>query len=141
MQLDQMTPEQHRQRYIELREAARSRGPSAGAAADHFADDLVLRHETIPAGWYWSVRVLRGQALRLVNVSGTPGIGAMFWNAHDSSERFNAGDTLKLQWTARLGRGRVLLSDMGRVLASIVADTCGRHDALLGGGGTGRQRA
>ena len=45
-----------------------------------------------------------------------------------------ATDTIKVQWTTRIGRGRVLLSDMGRVLASIVEDTCGRHDALLGAG-------
>jgi hypothetical protein len=42
-------------------------------------------------------------------------------------------DTLKLQWSARLSRGKLLLSDMGRVLASITADTCRMHDALLGG--------
>ncbi|HEX9876576.1 MAG TPA: DUF1989 domain-containing protein, partial [Gammaproteobacteria bacterium] len=40
----------------------------------------------------------------------------------------------KVQWTAGIGRGRLLLSDMGRVLASIVEDTCGRHDVLLGAG-------
>ena len=91
----------------------------------------------VPPGWYWWLRIGRGEALRLVNPHATPGVAAMFWNAHETSERFNAGDTVKLQWTARLGRGRVLFSDMGRVMASIVADTCGRHDALLGGGGAG----
>jgi urea carboxylase-associated protein 2 len=41
-------------------------------------------------------------------------------------------DTLKAQYTSYLTRGRVLLSDMGRVLCSVVADTCGWHDALCG---------
>ena len=40
---------------------------------------------------------------------------------------------MKVQWTARIRGGRVLLSDMGRVLAAIVADSAGWHDALLGG--------
>jgi urea carboxylase-associated protein 2 len=31
-----------------------------------------------------------------------------------------------------LGEGRLLLSDMGRVLMSIVRDTCGKHDAFAG---------
>ena len=37
-----------------------------------------------------------------------------------------------MQWQAYLGRGALLLSGMGRVLAAIVEDTSGRHDALCG---------
>ncbi len=32
-------------------------------------------------------------------------------------------------------KGRVLLSDMGRVMLSITEDSCGAHDALTGGAG------
>ena len=42
-------------------------------------------------------------------------------------------DTVKVQWTAAVRRGRVILSDMGRVMLSIVEDTSGAHDALMGG--------
>ena len=55
------------------------------------------------------------------------------WNADDTSERFNPADTVKVQWTARIGQGKLLLSDMGRVLASITADSCGLHDCIAGG--------
>ena len=41
-------------------------------------------------------------------------------------------DTLKAQFTAFLTTGRVLYSDMGRVLCSIVADDCGWHDTISG---------
>ena len=41
----------------------------------------------------------------------------------DPLERYNMPDTLKAQFTAFLTAGRVLYSDMGRVLASIVDDT------------------
>ena len=41
-------------------------------------------------------------------------------------------DTLKAQHIARLTRGDVLFSDMGRVLCSITADTVGWHDPLSG---------
>lgn len=54
------------------------------------------------------------------------------WNGKDSSERHKAGDTAKLQWTTRLTTGHVLFSDMGRVLASIVADTGAEHDTIIG---------
>src|SRR5205814_698367 len=46
--------------------------------------------------------------------------------------RHNLADTLKAQFTAFLTAGRVLYSDMGRVLASVVADDCGWHDTISG---------
>jgi urea carboxylase-associated protein 2 len=95
--------------------------------------ELLVTEETIPPGWYWTARIPRGQSLRLVNDEAGPGLSALFWNAHDPSERYNAGDTVKVQWTARVTAGRMLLSDMGRGLASITADSCGFHDSILGG--------
>jgi len=138
--LDSATPEQHRQRYLQLRAAAQARAEAAapraldtGPAATLPETDIRHR-ESIPAGWYYTVRLRRGEALRLCNPSGTASVSAMLWNAAEPSERFNAGDTVKLQWSARLGRGKLLYSDMGRVLAAITEDTTGgRHDALTGG--------
>ena len=57
----------------------------------------------------------------------------LLWNAHDRSERFNAPDTVKVQWTVRVGAGLLLLSDMGRTMASITGDMGARHDLLTGG--------
>ena len=41
-------------------------------------------------------------------------------------ERLNPADTVKVQWQAYLGEGALLLSDLGRVLPTIIADTSGR---------------
>jgi urea carboxylase-associated protein 2 len=138
--LDLATPEQHRHRYLQLRAAAEARAAAAPARAEEIAPqaalapDAMLHRETIPAGWYWVALLRRGEALRLVNTQGTASASVLLWNAADPSERFNAGDTVKLQWSARLGRGKLLFSDMGRVLAAIIEDTTGgRHDALTGG--------
>ena len=133
-----------RARYEELREAGQARGrfEAAVAAAPHIgrqvSPDLVQARECVPAGWYWSGRIERGTCLRIANAQGTPGVACLLWNASDPSERFCATDTIKVQWTARIGRGRMLLSDMGRVIASIIDDNCERHDVLLG---VGRPRA
>jgi urea carboxylase-associated protein 2 len=48
------------------------------------------------------------------------------------AERFNLPDTLKAQHTARLTKGHVLYSDMGRILCSITEDTVGWHDPIGG---------
>ena len=129
--------ELYRRRYLELKAAGQAPArplppPTARDAAP--PDPLrVIHRETIPCGWYWATRLARGQALRLINRSATPGVSVMLWNADDSSERYNAGDTVKVQWSAALRKGRVLFSDMGRVLASITEDSCDAHDTLVGG--------
>ena len=78
----------------------------------------------------------------LADVEGRACVSALFYNARDPLERYNMADTLKAQFTAFLTAGRVLYSDMGRVLCSIVADGCGWHDTISGtrrrGGGHAR---
>ncbi len=83
-------------------------------------------------GQAWSGRLRRNQRLRLVDAEGRACVSALFYNADDPLERYNMADTLKAQYTAFLTTGRVLYSDMGRVLASIVADDCGWHDTISG---------
>ncbi len=38
-----------------------------------------------------------------------------------------------MQWSAAIGKGRVILSDMGRVFLSVIEDSSGAHDLLVGG--------
>ena len=108
---------------------------AAVSSIPHAIPDRSIRFRTsIPPAWYWFGRVPAGTCLRLDNAHGTPGVACLLWSAADPSERLCATDTIKVQWTASLSRGRLLLSDMGRVLASIVEDTCGHHDVLAGVG-------
>jgi urea carboxylase-associated protein 2 len=92
------------------------------------------RGEQLRGGSAWSRRLGRNQVLRLTDISGKACVSALFYNAREPLERYNMADTLKAQFTAFLTKGRVLYSDMGRVLASIVDDTCGWHDTLSGCG-------
>jgi len=88
--------------------------------------------ETLRGGQAWSRRLARHQRLRLRDVEGRACVSALFYNARDPIERYNMPDTLKAQHIARLTRGFVLYSDMGRVLCSITDDTVGWHDPLSG---------
>jgi hypothetical protein len=49
----------------------------------------------------------------------------VLYSAQEKLERYNMPDSLKAQHTAHYTRGHVLMSDMGRALASITADTPG----------------
>ena len=89
-----------------------------------------------------SSRVLpRGAAVRLTDVEGDACANLLLYNAAHPLERLNVADTVKVQWQAYLRVGSLLLSDMGRVLATVVADTSGRHDTLCGASNRARNAA
>lgn len=129
----------NRKRYEELKAAGQGNSPRAlppptPRDSALIADTDVIHREAIPGGWYWATRLNRGDALRIVNTSGTSCVSLLAWSSADTSERLNHADTIKVQWAATLRKGRVILSDMGRVLFSIVEDTTGgAHDTLMGG--------
>jgi urea carboxylase-associated protein 2 len=56
----------------------------------------------------------------------------VLYNADLPVERLNVADTVKVLWQAYITTGHLLLSDQGRVLASVVADSGAHHDALCG---------
>jgi urea carboxylase-associated protein 2 len=91
-----------------------------------------LFEETVQPGATWSHVLKRGTALRITDTTGGANAGAIFYNWENPAERYNMPDTLKAQHIARLTRGHVLYSDMGRILCSIVEDTVGWHDPLSG---------
>jgi urea carboxylase-associated protein 2 len=92
----------------------------------------ILWTELFPGGGHWSYHVKRGTTLRFVDLEGGCNVAVLLYRADERLERLNVPDTLKAQHTAHLTAGNVLYSDMGRILASIAADTVGWHDPLCG---------
>jgi uncharacterized protein len=91
-----------------------------------------LWEEPLAGGATWSHTLKRGTALRITDVEGGANAGAIFYNSDNPVERYNMPDTLKAQHIARLTKGFVIYSDMGRVLLSVTDDTCGWHDPIGG---------
>jgi len=86
----------------------------------------------LPAGEPWLHLVKKGQTLRILDLKGNQAVDTLFYNAHDTAERYSANDTLRAQGNIYLTTGSHLLSNEGNVMLTIVADTCGRHDTLGG---------
>ncbi|CAN5752857.1 DUF1989 domain-containing protein [soil metagenome] len=108
---------------------AEMRIPAAPAGTD---PSKLVWAESIPAGSY-ATRVLgRGTRLRLADPDGGACAHLLLFRADASWERLNVADTMKVPWQAYLSAGHPLLSDQGRVLATVVTDTSGRHDMLCG---------
>jgi len=84
------------------------------------------------AGDGWMHEIKRGQTLRIVDLEGNQAVDTLFYNAHDFSDRYSAQDTIREQGGIYLTTDTKLMSSEGNVLATIVADTCGRHDTLGG---------
>ncbi|MDR3456449.1 MAG: urea carboxylase-associated family protein [Verrucomicrobiae bacterium] len=94
----------------------------------------ILFEEMLPGGGLWSWTLRRHTTLRLTDLEGGTNVGLMAYNADQPLDRLNLPDTLKAQYTAKLTRGHVLMSDMGHALLSITSDTVGWHDPLGGHG-------
>lgn len=95
-------------------------------------EDDLLWEETIAAGGYATRRLARGARLRLIDLKGDACASLLIFNAEMPTERLNVADTVKVQWNAYLGQGKLLLSDMGRVLMSLLEDGAGTHDTFCG---------
>ena len=105
---------------------------SATQLPDGVTAESVVWDETVAGGGYAHCVLSRGTEVRLTDLDGDACANLLLFDAHDPSERLNVADTVKVQWQAYLGPGTLLLSDRGRVLASVVDDTSGTHDALCG---------
>lgn len=94
--------------------------------------DALTWAEVVAPGGYTHLRVARGTRIRLEDVTGDASASVVVFNALNPQERLNVADTQKIPWQAYLGAGHPLLSGDGRVLATVVADTSGHHDAFCG---------
>jgi hypothetical protein len=88
--------------------------------------------EVCPAGEPWMKAIRTGQIFRILDLEGNQAVDTLFYSAHDPEERYSAVDTLQRQRNVYLTAGSRLYSTEGRVMLTIVADTCGRHDTLGG---------
>ncbi len=88
--------------------------------------------KTLPGAGMWSGVISRHKRLRLTDSDGGANVGMLLYNAHERTERYNMPDTLKGQHIFHLRAPYCLHSDMGRLIASITADTVGWHDTVCG---------
>lgn len=94
--------------------------------------DHAAVNEICAAGEPWSKIVKRGQIFRIVDLEGNQAVDTLFFNAHHAVERYSATHTIRAQNNLYLTTGSKLCSNLGSVMLTIIADTCGRHDTLGG---------
>ncbi|MFK7995792.1 MAG: urea amidolyase associated protein UAAP2 [Granulosicoccus sp.] len=87
---------------------------------------------SVDAGDYYLARLEDGDTIRIVDLEGNQAADTLFYAADDPSIHYSASNTVREQGNLYLTAGTDLRSNDNRVLLSIVADTCGRHDTLGG---------
>jgi urea carboxylase-associated protein 1 len=93
---------------------------------------LAVVDEICAAGDAWVKVVKKGQVFRIVDLEGNQAVDTLFYNAHDAAERYSATDTVRRQNMLYLTTGSRLYSNLGNIMLTISADTCGRHDTVGG---------
>jgi uncharacterized protein len=88
--------------------------------------------ETVAPGGYAHKALAAGTTVRLGDAEADACAHVLLFRSDQPWERLNVADTVKVQWQAYTAVGQQLLSDQGRVLATVVTDTSGRHDAICG---------
>ncbi|APE37265.1 urea carboxylase [Nocardia mangyaensis] len=114
---------------------ARAQAASARIARPTTPPDIdpatIVLAQRIPPGGYANIVLGRGTHLRLGDPEGTTCAHLFLLRAESPWERLNVADTVKVPWQAYLSQGHPLLSDQGRVLATVL-DAAGHHDTLCG---------
>jgi uncharacterized protein len=96
----------------------------------------ILSDITVLARAPYSATLKAGQVMRIIDLESQQAVDALFYNAHDLTERYSAQDTLAALAAQGgafyLGTGSVLLSNELRPMVTLIADTCGFHDTNAG---------
>jgi urea carboxylase-associated protein 1 len=95
------------------------------------AEDAIY-DEVIAAGDGWMYDLEPGQVLRIVDLEGNQAADTLFYDADHPEDHYSAVATIAGQGNIYLTTGTVLLSESGKEMLKIVADTCGRHDTVGG---------
>ncbi|WP_313560947.1 DUF1989 domain-containing protein [Ruminiclostridium cellobioparum] len=94
-------------------------------------DDIVY-DEMIPAGEGWMHPLLKGQVLRIIDLEGNQGLDFLCYDLHNPEDHYSATQTIINQKKLYINTGTVLLTESGKPLLKMVADTCTCHDTMGG---------
>ena len=100
-------------------------------ASDLQAESAALDVTVLPGDGYLGV-IPAGGSFRIVDLHGNQAADTLFYDAADLDNRYSAMDTMREQRAVYLTTGSRLLSANLDLLATITADTCGRHDTVGG---------
>lgn len=86
----------------------------------------------VPAKQPWSGLIKKGHVLTIKDTYGQQAVDFLCYDADNSSDRYSATNTVKVQGNVYVGEGTVLYADSGKPLLRVIEDTVGKHDTIYG---------
>lgn len=88
--------------------------------------------ELIPAGEGWMHPLRKGQTLRIIDLEGNQGLDLLIYDLHNPEDHYSATQTIVRQKKLYINAGTVFVTESGKELLKMVADTCTCHDTMGG---------
>lgn len=104
----------------------------AGAATAAPSGYRKVASVLVDPGGSWGARLARGQVVRFVDLDGQQAVDFLCYNAHDTRDRYNAANTMKMAGNLYLNTGTVLYGEYATPLMKVVASSCPNHDTIGG---------
>ena len=70
--------------------------------------------------------------LTIKDTFGQQAVDFLCYDADNTSDRYSATNTVKVQGNVFVGKGTVLYADSGKPLLRVIKDTVGKHDTIYG---------
>ena len=80
----------------------------------------------------WSGLIKKSQTLTIKDTHGQQAVDFLCYHADNTSDRYSATNTVKVQGNIYVGEGTVLYADSGKPLLTVIEDTVGKHDTIYG---------
>ena len=88
--------------------------------------------ESIPAGLGYMKPLMKGQVLRIEDTFGNQGLDFLCYDLHNPEDHYSSTQTIVRQKNIYINAGTTLVTESGKELLKIVADTCTCQDTLGG---------
>jgi urea carboxylase-associated protein 1 len=86
----------------------------------------------VDPGGSWGGVLYDGDLVRLVDLEGQQAVDFLCYNAHDTRDRYNAANTMKMAANIYINAGTVLYGEYATELMKIVGSSCPNHDTIGG---------
>src|ERR1043166_6432521 len=82
----------------------------------------------VDPGGSWSGFIPGGELLRIVDLEGQQAVDFLCYGAHDTRDRYNAANTMKMAGSVYINAGTVLYGEYATPLMELVQSSAPNHD-------------
>lgn len=92
----------------------------------------VVREWVLPPGKGLGLTIKRGQVIRVIDLEGQQTVDFVCFNSHNKAEKLWIASTIEANKNVFIKKGHSLYSTHLNKMFTIIEDTCGVHDLLIG---------